>query len=33
MNEIQTLQAQINTALQSVTTPLAIVLEGRDGAG
>ena len=33
MNDIQTLQAQINTALRSVSTPLAIVLEGRDGAG
>ena len=33
MNEIQTLQAQINTALQSISNPLAIVLEGRDGAG
>lgn len=33
MNDIQTLQAQINTALQSISNPLAIVLEGRDGAG
>ena len=33
MNDIQTLQAQINTALRSVSAPLAIVLEGRDGAG
>jgi len=33
MNEIQTIQADINIALQSLSTPLAIVLEGRDGAG
>ena len=33
MNETQKLQAGINVALQDMNFPLAIVLEGRDGAG
>ena len=33
MNTTIKLQAEINVALQKMNYPLAIVLEGRDGAG
>ena len=33
MNDLQTLQGEINTALANTTNPVAVILEGRDGAG
>ena len=33
MTPLQNIQAAINIALQNANYPLAIVLEGRDGAG
>jgi len=33
MNDLQTLQGEINIALENTTNPVAVILEGRDGAG
>ena len=33
MNPLQKIQAEINTALSNTTNPVAVILEGRDGAG